>query len=46
MNRGSGYSMEVRERAVRFVLTSEHNHSSRWAAPQKGTVKPVNQIAA
>lgn len=26
------YSPEVRERAVRMVLTSEHEYSSRWAA--------------
>ena len=29
-----GYSPEARERSVRLVLSSEHEHNSRWAAIQ------------
>ena len=32
MSRGSKYSPEVRERAVRMVLEHQDTHSSQWAA--------------
>ena len=34
MKKQPSYSPEVRERAVRLVLTSEQGHSWRWAATQ------------
>ena len=39
MNRRPGYSPEVRERVVRLVLTSAHEHKSRWAATQSVATK-------
>jgi len=39
MNRRPGYSPELRERADRLVLTTEHEHKSRWAATQSVATK-------
>ncbi len=39
MNKRPGYSLEVRERSVRMVLTGEHEHKSRWAAIQSVAAK-------
>lgn len=39
MNKRPGYSPEVRERAVRMLLTGEHEHKSRWAAIQSVAAK-------
>jgi len=39
MNKRPGYSPEVRERAVRLVLTGEHEHKSRWGAIQSVAAK-------
>ena len=39
MNKRLGYSAEMHERAVGLVLTSEHEHTSRWAAIQSIVTK-------
>ncbi|MEZ0154555.1 MAG: transposase [Candidatus Reddybacter sp.] len=39
MNRRPGFSKAIRERTVRLVLTSEHDHPSRWAVTQSMALK-------
>ena len=39
MNKRPAYSPEVRELPVRLVLTTEHDHSSRWAATKSVATK-------
>ena len=39
MKKQPQYPKEVRERAVRLVLTSEHEHPSRWSATQSVAAK-------
>lgn len=39
MSKQPTYSPEVRERAVRLVLTCEHEHPSRWSATQSIAAK-------
>lgn len=39
MNKKPGYSPEVKERAVRLVLSTEHEHKSRWSAIQSVATK-------
>jgi len=39
MNSHIRYSPEVRERAARMVLNSEHEHPSRWAAIKSVSTK-------
>ena len=39
MKKQPTYSPEIRERAVRLVLTSEHEHPSRWSATQSVAAK-------
>ena len=41
MDKRPGYSPEVRERATGLVLTSEPEHTSRWAAIQSIATKMV-----
>ena len=39
MSKRPGYSPEVRERAVRMVMTAEHEYPSRWATIQSVAAK-------